>query len=240
MARVLTAAVFVPSPPLLVPELNGLAAGETDELRGAALAAASEIADCTHWVVVGTGPTAGRVASTAIGTFRGYGADVRVDLGPDATGDPDPDLPLSALIAGWLRDHAAPTVRAEVHIVPIDAGRDECTRLGQRLRAGLDAADTPRGLLVIADGAATLTAKAPGAFDARAEAVETDLTAALGAGDPGALIALDPDRCAELLLDGRAAWQVLAGVFGAAPSAVKIAYSGAPYGVGYHVGIWRP
>jgi hypothetical protein len=237
---VLTAAVFVPSPPLLVPELNGLVAGETEALRAAALTATSEIADCARWVVVGTGPAAGRVAATATGTFRGYGADVRVGLGPDAAGDVDPDLPLPALIAGWLRDRVAPAVPAEVHIVPVDAGRDECTQLGRQLRAGLDADDTPRGLLVIADGAATLTAKAPGAFDPRAESVETDLAAALAAGDPSALISLDPEQCAELVLDGRAAWQVLAGAFTAAPSAVTIAYSDAPYGVGYHVGTWRP
>ena len=240
MARVLTAAVFVPSPPLLVPELNGLAANETDELRSAALAAVSEIGDCTEWVVVGTGRDVERIAATATGTFRGYGADVRVGLGPDATGDADPDLALPALIAGWLRGRAAPGVRAEVHVVPADAGRDECTRLGQRLRTELDEDDTRRGLLVIADGAATLTAKAPGAFDARAEAVETDLAAALAAGDPSALAALDPDLCAEIVLDGRAAWHVLAGAFTTAPSAVKIAYRGAPYGVGYHVGTWRP
>ena len=184
MARVLTAAVFVPSPPLLVPELNGLAANETDELRSAALAAVSEIGDCTEWVVVGTGRDVERIAATATGTFRGYGTDVRVGLGPDATGDADPDLALPALIAGWLRGRAAPGVRAEVHVVPADAGRDECTRLGQRLRTELDEDDTRRGLLVIADGAATLTAKAPGAFDARAEAVETDLAAALGHDSP--------------------------------------------------------
>ena len=35
-------------------------------------------------------------------------------------------------------------------------------------------------------------------------------------------------------------WQVLAGAFTTAPAAAKIAYRGAPYGVGYHVGIWRP
>lgn len=240
MARVLIAAVFVPSPPLLVPELNGLAADETDELRAAALTAVSEIADCADWTVVGTGPAPARVTPTASGSFRGYGADVRAELGPEATGDADPGLPLPALIAGWLRDRVAPAVRADVHVVPADAARDECTALGRRLRAGLDEGETPRGLLVIADGAATLTAKAPGAFDARAEAVETDLTAALAAGDPPALTSLDPERCAEIVLDGRAAWQVLAGAFGAAPSAVKIAYSGAPYGVGYHVGTWRP
>lgn len=240
MAGVLTAAVFVPSPPLLVPELNGLAARETEELRDAAISAVTEIADCSLWVVVGAGAAAERVAATATGTFRGYGADVRVDLGPDATGSPDPDLPLPALIAGWLRDHAAPAVRAEVHIVDVGTGRDECTRLGRQLRARLDDENTPGGLLVIADGAATLTAKAPGAFDERAAAVEALVADALAAGDPSVLTSLDPDRCAEVDLAGRAPWQVLAGAFTTAPAAAKIAYRGAPYGVGYHVGIWRP
>ncbi|OOK83893.1 conserved alanine rich domain protein [Mycobacterium kansasii] len=39
---------------------------------------------------------------------------------------------------------------------------------------------------------------------------------------------------------GRAAFQVLAGLTGAGPQSAKELYRGAPYGVGYFVGVWLP
>jgi hypothetical protein len=51
-----------------------------------------------------------------------------------------------------------------------------------------------------------------------------------------ALAGLDPRLARELMATGRAAWQVLAGVFGA-PSAGEILYSGAPFGVSYLVAV---
>ncbi|MEE2056373.1 class III extradiol ring-cleavage dioxygenase family protein [Rhodococcus artemisiae] len=239
----LIAAVFVPSPPLLVPELIGLAASETDDLRHAALDGARRIGDVDEWIVVGTGAEAADVPSHAVGTFRGFGADVRVSLGPAAVttpGTPDADMPLAALVAGWLRERAAPGARAEVHVLARDTDPADCAQLGKTLRTHLDADTTRRGLLIVADGAATLTAKAPGALDERSAAVEESLRAALAAGDPHGLAAFDAGLCEEIALAGRAAWQVLAGAFTQPPSEATIEYSAAPYGVGYHVGIWRP
>ncbi len=178
MADVLIAAVFVPSPPLLVPELVGLAASETDDLRHAVLDSVRCIGDVDEWIVVGTEADAAEVPSTAIGTFRGFGADVRVALGPavgTATGMPDADMPLTALIAGWLRERTSPETRADVHVLARATDPVECAQLGKTLRALLDADTTRRGLLIVADGAATLTAKAPGAFDERSAAVEDTL-----------------------------------------------------------------
>ncbi|MFD6860703.1 hypothetical protein ACFWCF_25620 [Rhodococcus sp. NPDC060090] len=243
MADVLIAAVFVPSPPLLVPELVGLAASETDDLRHAVLDAARRIGDADEWIVVGAEAGAADVPSDAVGTFRGFGADVRVALAPASgatTGIPDAGMPLTALIAGWLRERTATGARADVHVLAHDTDPAECAQLGKTLRARLDADATRRGLLVVADGAATLTAKAPGAFDERSAAVEESLGAALAAGDPHGLAALDGRVCEEIALGGRAAWQVLAGAFTEPPSEATIEYSAAPYGVGYHVGIWRP
>ena len=39
---------------------------------------------------------------------------------------------------------------------------------------------------------------------------------------------------------GRAAFGVLAGLAGAGPAAARELYRGAPYGVGYFVGVWQP
>ncbi|MDM7487684.1 hypothetical protein QT969_05255 [Rhodococcus sp. CSLK01-03] len=237
----LIAAAFVPSPPLLVPELTGSAATETADLRAAVLAVGSKLRAAARWVVVGAGTDASDVPDTAVGTFRGFGVDLVVALGPAATGTPDPQLPLPALIAGWLRDRTAPVVRATTHVVPAGTSPQDCARLGRQLRSTLDADRTPTALLVVADGPATLTAKAPGAYHPEAQNLDEALGVALAVGDVAALAALDPALCAETVCDGRAAWQVLAAVFGPdGPASAATTHSSAPYGVGYHVGMWRP
>jgi len=124
-------------------------------------------------------------------------------------------------------------------ILAEDTTPDCCVWIGRELRAELDATAEPRALLVVADGANTLTAKAPGAFDERAPQFQANLDRALAIGDRTALAALDPGLCAELGVAGRAAYQVLAAVF-EDTAACSTAYSDAPFGVAYHVGLWRP
>ncbi|WP_435591786.1 hypothetical protein [Nocardia sp. bgisy118] len=244
-------AALVPSPPILVPELGGdaaLGAGADPAdppavLRAAALNAAGELAAVTQrWTVLGIGTADGVLGPESAGTFRGFGADVRVALA-DAPGfAPDPQLPLPALIAGWLRGRVAPAARATARLIAPDTAPARCLELGAELRAELDADDEPRGVLVVADGAATLTVKSPGYLDERAVPLQAELDCALSAGDRSALRALDPGLCAELAVSGRAAYQVLGGLFAADPSdpSVETHYRDAPFGVGYHVSVWRP
>jgi len=244
----LTAAAFVPSPPLLVPQLAGAAASETDRLRGAALDVATRLGvSCAEWTVIGVAepgvPFVTDVAPEICGTFAGFGVDVRVCLSPDASEHADPSMPLAALVAGWLRGQCAPESRLRVRLLAADTPADECARVGESLRRELDARSTPQALLVVADGANTLTDKAPGAFDARSESVQSALDTALAEGDCGALDLLDPVLCSSIGLPGRAAWQTLSAVFGGrggGPSKAESLYTGAPYGVGYHVGMWLP
>ncbi|WP_137724801.1 hypothetical protein [Prescottella subtropica] len=245
----LTAAAFVPSPPLLVPGLAGAAASETDAMRTAALAVAGRLGAAADWTVLGVRNSAVDAVDTHVagigpdtrGTFAGYGVDERVRLAPDANGPVDPELPLAALIAGWLRGQAAPATRIRVRLLDAGTPAGECARIGAALRAELDADPAPHGLLVVADGANTLTDKAPGAFDPRSGGVQAALDDALAAGDAAALTGLDADVCAGIGLTGRAVWQALAAVFGpSGPAAAESLYAGAPYGVGYHVGMWRP
>ncbi|MFI9510262.1 hypothetical protein [Nocardia sp. NPDC052566] len=247
-------AALVPSPPILVPELcGGLAAtpgiGQPDvplTLREAALAAAGALAGTRKWLVVGTGTEDQALGADALGTFRGFGADVRVALSEAAMGDlsaePDPELPLPALVAGWLRGRAAPASEVSVRIVAADTSAERCAEIGAELRGVLDGTPEPVGVLVVADGAATLSLKAPGYLDPRAEAVQAGLDRALSHGDRAGLLALDPALCAELVMSGRAAYQVLAGLFAAdaADPAVETLYQDAPFGVGYDVSVWRP
>jgi hypothetical protein len=226
---VLSAIAIVPSAPILVPELASGTAAELADLTDAVRCAAQALP--SRWVAVGVGPEDGRVRPDAVGTFAGYGADVRVTLVPGATGAVQP-LPLCALIAGWLRGsvNAAATVDARVfsgELAPAVA-----LEYGRVLRAELDAATDPVGVLVVADGANTLTAAAPGGFEPDSVARQADWDDALATGDVTAIAGLSG-------VLGRVAYQVLAGLAGPDPKATEL-YRGAPYGVGYFVGTWTP
>ncbi len=240
-----TAAV-VPQPPLLVPELAGRAVGETPELRDACREVACRLAEVAQrWVVVGAGPRPSHHTPPTCGSFAGFGADVRVSLaGPEAPGAdpgaaPDRELPLPVLIAGWLRGQAGPAadaVAVEAHVVAAGTDPEDCRRAGAELAAAL--ADEPAALLVVGDGAATHTARAPGALDERAEPYDRTAADALHRGDADTLLAIDPVLSDALLAAGRVPWQVLAGAL-PAPSTARLLHSSAPYGVAYHVAIWE-
>ena len=89
-------------------------------------------------------------------------------------------------------------------------------------------------LLVVGDGTAKRTEKAPGHFDARAEGYDAAIVDGLRA---GSLPALDVDLGRSLLVGGIDVWQtVAASVSG--PFAGEVLYAGAPYGVGYVVATW--
>ncbi|MFI5716852.1 hypothetical protein [Nocardia sp. NPDC051750] len=253
-------AALIPSPPVLVPEVcggaapadagppAGTAAAESPAaavaaLRTAVLATGQALAEVTsQWTVLGVGAAEQVYDAVATGTFRGFGPDVVVSLGAGSDVPADPDLPLAVLIAGWLRGAVAPRAVVRAQILASGSPAQRYAEIGAKLRAELDAADEPQGVLVVADGAATLSTAAPGYFDPRAAAVQDALERALAAGDGAALLEMDPDLCAELMVSGRGAYQALAGLFAGdpAPPVVSERYRDAPFGVGYYAGLWRP
>jgi len=213
----------------MVPELAADAAGELSDLRDAVFTAAASLP--TRWIAVGVGSADAVLSPDAVGTFAGYGVDVRVTLSPDAAGAPT-ELPLCALIAGWVRGHATPDARVEARVYAADLAADAAIDGGRQLRAELDEAADPVGVLVVADGAHTLIPSAPGGYDPDSIPGQAALDAALAAGDAAALAWL-PD-----VVVGRVAYQVLAGL--GEPRSAKELYRGAPYGVGYFAGVWNP
>lgn len=90
--------------------------------------------------------------------------------------------------------------------------------------------------LVVADGTAKRTLKAPGHLDERAKPFDEALAAAVAAGDPQALLALDPGLAEELWVQGLPALRAVAGLPG--PWQAELAYADAPFGVGYLVATW--
>ncbi|WP_280399867.1 hypothetical protein [Nocardia carnea] len=257
-------AALIPSPPVLVPELCGGAvpagaetataapSGAADRsesavaaLRTAVLETGAALAEAaSQWTVLGVAAAEGQYDTGTVGTFRGFGPEVTVSLGgvPAAAGGPDPDLPLAVLIAGWLRGAVAPSVTVRAQILATGSSAARCAEAGAKLRAELDAVDEPQGVLVVADGAATLSTAAPGYLDPRARGVQDELDRALSAGDRAALLEMDAGVCAELMVSGRVAYQALAGLFAAdpVPPVVVERYRDAPFGVGYYAGSWRP
>ncbi len=230
----LSAIAIIPATPLLVPELTGSAAAEIADLSAAVVAAAALLPP--RWMVVGTGPADDALGPDGVGTFAGFGADVRVRLSParDAAAEPPADFPLCALLAGWVRGQARPDAIARVCVFRGDHEAHAALARGRQLRAQLDGTPEQVGVLVVADGANTLTPAAPGGYDPGNADAQSALDDALADGDAAALTRLPPP------ILGRAAFQVLAGLAEPGPRSAKELYRGAPFGVGYFVGVWQP
>jgi hypothetical protein len=228
---VLSAIAIVPSAPVLVPELAGAAVAEVADLAAATLAAAALLPE--RWVAIGTGPDDVVLGPGAVGTFAGFGVDVRVRLSPEID-TPPTALPLCALMAAWMRGQVQPTATAEVRVYRTDHDADSALNIGRHLRAEIDQLPEPIGVLVVADGANTLTPAAPGGYHPENADAQAALDDALAGADIAALRGLPQ----QIL--GRVTFQVLAGLAEPGPRSAKELYRGAPYGVGYFAGAWQP
>ncbi|WP_435136790.1 class III extradiol dioxygenase subunit B-like domain-containing protein [Actinacidiphila sp. bgisy144] len=252
----LVAAAVCPCPPLLVPEVAAGAAPELDTLRAACADAVGVLAAARpdRLVVVGPAQRPGRgvFPAGAKGSFRGYGVPLDVTLGEPPTDRPggaphaesadgaddagpgaQAPLPSSLAVAAWLLRgwQAAPV---EGLGVGEELEQQRCALAG---RAVADAAHRV-ALLVMGDGSARRTVKAPGYLDERAEPFDAGVARALGAADTAALERLDAGLARELQAAGRAPWQVLAGAARGTGPTGELLYDAAPYGVGYFVATW--
>lgn len=227
----LSAIAIIPSAPVLVPELAGAAAAEVSDLTAAVVAAAALLPG--RWLAIGTGRNDDVLGPQTVGTLAGYGADVRVRLSPGGPDIAEAEIPLCALLAGWVRGQAQPEAAAQVRVYRADHDADTALALGRQLRADIDRQAEPIGVLVVADGANTLTPSAPGGYDPGDADAQQSLDDALATGDVVAL-----SRLPQQIL-GRVAFQVLAGLAAPAPRSAKELYRGAPYGVGYFAGAWQ-
>ncbi len=232
----LVAAAVCPSPPLLVPEVAAGAAPELDVLRTACTDALGVLAASRPDVLVVVGPAdkdgRGPYVAGATGSFHGFGVDVGVRLGEGEAGDRP--LPLSLAVGAWLLDRARWAGPLEGLGVGEPLAPERCFAAGRELgaRAGRVA------LLVMGDGSACRTLKAPGYLDERAADFDAQAARALGDADAEALMALDEALAYELKAAGRAPWQVLAGAAEGASLDGRLLYDDAPYGVGYFVAAW--
>lgn len=237
----ITAAAFVPSTPLLAPEAGSGAADEIGDLRAATQQAlADALATAPQRVVVlgassrviGT-PQPHGIATHASGTgsLRGFGVALDVPLDP-AVSSAQP-LSLASTMGAWLLGStgwSGGRLAVELDPASDDAALDAC---GASL-----ADDVPTVLLVVADGSASRTEKAPAALHPDAEAFDASVAKALLSGDPAALAALDRDLASAVSSAGRPAWRAAAAALQGAAYAADLLADEAPYGVGYLVACW--
>ncbi|MFI7125396.1 hypothetical protein ACIBQ1_06850 [Nonomuraea sp. NPDC050153] len=214
----LVAAAVCPPTPLITLQL--------DDLRTACRAAIAALHDARPdaLVVVGGAQAATAYGGRAAGTLRPWGMDV-------TAGREGPVLPLSLTVGRWLLGDRAPD---GFQSVALDAPIEECLQLGEKL--GKIAPKV--ALLVMADGSACLSARAPGKYDEAARPYNRLIADAIAQADPGALAALDPAHADRLWVSGRAALQVLAGAAGTRRYEGRLLMETAPYGVGYFAGLW--
>lgn len=233
----LVAAAVCPCPPLLVPDVAAGAAPELDAARSACADALGVLAAARPDLLFVVGPAEqdgrGPHLAGARGSFHGFGVDVDVRLGVGA-GQERP-LPPSLAVAAWLLGRAQ---WADAPVEGLGVGDplagDRCLAVGRELGARAERV----ALLVMGDGSACRSLKAPGYLDERAADFDRGAARALGAADVDALKALDESLAYELKAAGRAPWQVLAGAAEGAGLAGQLLYEDAPYGVGYFVVAW--
>jgi hypothetical protein len=228
-------AAFCPHPPLLVPDVG---AGEPVAVRTPAL-------DAIRWlieppvqeiIVLGAGSEPAIFPPGSVGSFAGYGVGVRTHLpgSPESGTAPSRTagsttaalMPLPLAVAGWLLDAAGWSGTA----IGVTCGPS-----GELGGEALN--DRPAGLLVMGDGSARRTEKAPGWLDERAAGFDAGISAALAAGDPQQL-RTDLALAAQLLAAGAPAWVAAADLLAGQAWAAEVSYDGAPYGVGYFVARW--
>jgi hypothetical protein len=223
-------------------------AAELRALRTACTAAVSALlaAGPDLLAVVGGAPQSAVYAVPAAGSLRDFGIPLTVGSGRAV-------LPLSLTVGSWLLEQAgsgwpgdagpagrdrrrsAARCRVQLRAVAADLPPADCLRLGAEI-----AAQAPRvALLAMGDASARKAIGVHGAADPVAEHYDAEVAAALAAADPGRLASLDPALDDELIIAGRAAWQVLAGAAGGAAVGGQLRCAVAPYDVSYLVASWK-
>jgi hypothetical protein len=226
-ARAALAVAFCPSPPLLLPAVEGRPDVPTRQVRGACadavdamLAVRPEVV-----VVVGAGAAFGiRFGAGDAGNLASFGVPVEIPFhGRVRPGGQR--LPLAHTLGAWLLDEAA-FAGTRVGVAPGELG------------GLLPSLPGPVGVLAMGDGSARRTLKAPGYLDDAAAPFDAAVAAALRSGDAAALATLDADEGERLLAAGVPTWRAVGAALTGRDITARLRYDDAPFGVGYLVAEW--
>ena len=230
----LVAAAVCPHPPLLVPEAMG-AAGRRDggmsEVLAACDAAVAGLAAAEPNVIVAVGGAAASAVydGSAAGSLREYGVGYAVGTG-------EPVLPLSLTVGSWLLRRAGLGAGGRLWLQAVARATPvpDCLRLGARI-----ARQAPRvAMLAMGDGPARRAVGIERAADPAADGYDAEVAAALAGADPARLARLAPSLDDELMVAGRAAWQVLAGAADGQRLRGRLRCATVRYEVSYLVASW--
>jgi hypothetical protein len=214
-----TAVGFIPSTPLLVPELAGPVPGEPDVFR----AAAREVVDAVlagepdRVVVVGPCPPPNLNGANPIWDFSGFGLPR-----PDVLGTRP--LPWQLGLGAWLLD---------------DRGWDGPREYVGALSSAADLGGGRTAYLAVGDGSVSFAAELPDGFEAEREAFDTAAARAVADGDADMLSKVAAMTSDAIGASGPAVWRYIAAAVGDAPvTSSRLGYDGAPFGVRYIAGWW--
>jgi hypothetical protein len=225
----IAAAALCPSPPLLHPAVTGRDP-VLPELRAAGAEATGRLVRDEPELIIVIGP------ADATGAWD---AASRLDLSRYAPGIARTgtlSLPLSLGLGAMLLDQAGYRGPRALQAVSPDEPVGACVRLG----AELAGTGTKTALLVMGDGSARRTLKAPGYLDPRAAAFDAAVESAVRDGELTALRQMDEKLARDLMVTGRPAWQVLSGALGTRRPVTEMLYCDAPFGVTYLIAYLRP
>ncbi len=224
----------LPAAPVLLTRVGGRL-DPAAELRRLCLTAITPLVSAARRVIV--------VATAATVTGRD----------PDRSYEPDQPSDLGRLIG---RDRS-PGPAGSPLPTGLAVGRQLLRTAGWRgplLLQAVDPATTPQGcrtvaadlrardddlLVAVGDGSALRRPGGPGPVHPQAAGYDAAVLDAWRSGDRDALLGLDADLAAELLVTGRVPWQVAAAAAGGDIGRAAIHYAGDPNGVFHLIACWR-
>jgi hypothetical protein len=205
---------------LLVPAVGVGADEALLSLRVRCAAAVASLLALAPEVIVVLGAGDAEVLDEAAGgSFAPWGLDVRVGA-PGVR----PQLSLPLAVGAWLLDDGG--WRGPRRYLGVGSG--------VRVRVDLER----WALLVIADGSASRSDKAPASFHPDAQAFDASVARALASGSGDALAAIDAQAGMRVLAAGVPAWPATADLIAGAAYEAEVIVDIAPYGVGYFVALW--
>jgi len=227
---VIVGVVFIPAAPLLCPDVD-IEDLLVDE-RDASIELVLEFTqDAKQVVVIGSGDRTHWFNQGGIGSTRGFGGLLDYSIGTGTQ-----RLPQALTIAAAVLNGANWAGKVVGLEVAHDSTAKEREDLGREVAA--KSAELETLVVVVGDGSATRTEKAPGYVQPDAASFDEAMARAINEADIHAILDVDQEQADRLWCRGIPAWQVVANAVDQMQGMLIL--ESAPFGVNYLVASWRP